>query len=261
VFVGELNAINGVNGSNDTGIWLGDDNSLTLVAREGSPALGDMSTDVVFGGFESNTSQGINFITVNSAGRVAFAGGLTGEGVTPDSNYGILAQDSDGELHLIARKGDVVEVAPGDFRTISSLAFAGGVGDDDGYSSGFNDIGQVAFQAAFMDGSSHSSAIFVSNLVASLPDDDGDFNHDGIVDAADYAVWRKKLAEVYTPDHYYLWRANFGETVGGAGGTATTVPVPEPVSIFLVALAAIVVIAGMGRKIRFVGAVPTLRRV
>ncbi len=35
----------------------------------------------------------------------------------------------------------------------------------------------------------------------------GDFNDDGIVDAADYVVWRN---EIGTPAGYDMWRANFG---------------------------------------------------
>lgn len=53
----------------------------------------------------------------------------------------------------------------------------------------------------------------------------GDFNGDGIVDAADYSVWRNGLGTTYTEDHYELWKRDFGLTVGGAGAG---IPVPEP---------------------------------
>lgn len=47
----------------------------------------------------------------------------------------------------------------------------------------------------------------------------GDFNSDGVVNAADYVAWRKTNG---TPVGYQQWRQNFG--AGGGGGIA----VPEP---------------------------------
>jgi hypothetical protein len=46
----------------------------------------------------------------------------------------------------------------------------------------------------------------------------GDFNADGTVDSADYALWRKGPSTIYTPAMYDAWRANFGESAVGAGG-------------------------------------------
>ena len=48
-------------------------------------------------------------------------------------------------------------------RTILSLAFVTGSGNDDGRPSAFNDRGQLAFAATFTDG---TSGVFVSDLVA-----------------------------------------------------------------------------------------------
>ena len=45
---------------------------------------------------------------------------------------------------------------------------------------------------------------------AAAADLDGDFNHDGHVDAADYVVWRKSIV---TAPEYAIWRGNFGESV------------------------------------------------
>jgi hypothetical protein len=86
---------------------------------------------------------------------------------------------------------------------------------------------------------------------------DGDYNVNGIVDAADYVVWRNSvdasgrgLAADGTgaggvPDgvvddaDYQLWRANFGKTVPPPVD-ASIVNVPEPVSSTFVALGALV---------------------
>jgi hypothetical protein len=53
----------------------------------------------------------------------------------------------------------------------------------------------------------------------------GDFNDDGIVDAADYVVWRAGLGTTYTQADYDLWRANFGAgSTGMAAGSGAGDP-------------------------------------
>lgn len=63
----------------------------------------------------------------------------------------------------------------------------------------------------------------------------GDYNKNGIVDAADFVVWRKGVAD----GNYATWRANFGETLSGS--SAINSPgfpaVPEPTSWLIVASA------------------------
>jgi hypothetical protein len=74
-------------------------------------------------------------------------------------------------------------------------------------------------------------------FVAVVPDPTGppgDFNHDGIVDAADYVVWRKIDG---IPAGYKLWRTNFGRTAG-SGVTVGQLAVPEPASLGLIIFAA-----------------------
>jgi hypothetical protein len=51
----------------------------------------------------------------------------------------------------------------------------------------------------------------------------GDFNLDGMVDAADYVAWRKKDG---SPSGYNRWRANFGRTAGASAASNATVPEP-----------------------------------
>jgi Pel9A-like, right handed beta helix region len=54
----------------------------------------------------------------------------------------------------------------------------------------------------------------------------GDFNNDGLVDAADYTVWRDHLGSVFTSAEYETWRMYFGSTSSG-GGALAGVPEPE----------------------------------
>ncbi|MGE3240169.1 MAG: pentapeptide repeat-containing protein [Pirellulales bacterium] len=78
--------------------------------------------------------------------------------------------------------------------------------------------------------------------VSKLP---GDFNGNGIVDAADYSVWRNGLGSTYTSADYDVWKAHFGQAIGGGSEAQfSNFAVPEPASAVLLALGAV----AMGRK-------------
>jgi len=83
----------------------------------------------------------------------------------------------------------------------------------------------------------------------------GDYNGDGSVDAADYAVWRKTLGQEVAPfsgadgngsgvvdaGDYAKWRANFGANAAVTdNGAAASAAVPEPsaLTLFIAALLA-----------------------
>lgn len=84
--------------------------------------------------------------------------------------------------------------------------------------------------------------------VGELPNTPGDYNDDGIVNTADYTLWRDNLGanlafpnETATPgevtqEDYVVWRSNFGS---GASFALTTSPsiVPEPSSMLLLLMA------------------------
>ena len=110
-----------------------------------------------------STTATFGIPVLNSVSQVAFRAFLSGNSVNGANDSGIWAVDRAGLIRLIAREGDSLEVTPGNFRTIASIGFLGGTGNGEGGVSGFNDVGQLAFQASFTDG---TSGIFVSNLVA-----------------------------------------------------------------------------------------------
>lgn len=66
----------------------------------------------------------------------------------------------------------------------------------------------------------------------------GDYNEDGVVDSADYVVWRDSVGqEAALPnddtvgvdeDDYERWKVNFGNSNAGSGGAASSNAVPEP---------------------------------
>jgi len=88
-------------------------------------------------------------------------------------------------------------------------------------------------------------------LLTAEPELPGDYDHDGLVDAADYTVWRDRLGQTsvtpYTgPDgdgdgqisaaDYTVWKSHFG-TAAGSGATASAgdpaEAVPEPAAIVI----------------------------
>jgi hypothetical protein len=79
--------------------------------------------------------------------------------------------------------------------------------------------------------------------VGTAPTLEGDFNTDGVVDAADYVVWRK--TDGSNPAGYNTWRTNFGRTAGSGAALAGAASVPEPASMVLILGA---VLAGLPRR-------------
>jgi len=80
----------------------------------------------------------------------------------------------------------------------------------------------------------------------------GDYNVDGIVDSADYSLWRDSLGQqvvrgsgadgnfdgYVTPADYDVWKNNFGSLLGSAGGSSNAASlVPEPSSSILILIA------------------------
>ena len=81
-----------------------------------------------------------------------------------------------------------------------------------------------------------SEVVLTAFELAPIP---GDFNQDGVVDAADYVVWRRGLADgTMTDNHYNEWRANFGASAAStsAVGNGVGAAVPEPYALLLFAL-------------------------
>ncbi len=79
----------------------------------------------------------------------------------------------------------------------------------------------------------------------------GDYNNDGVADAADYTVWRNNLGAaagtlpndsdggVIGQLQYDTWKANFGDTAAGGGsGSLHAAAAPEPASVVLCGLTA-----------------------
>jgi hypothetical protein len=142
-------------GNRQYGIWLKDGaQQLHAIARGGDSAPGG-------GTFMIDRQQPF---ALNDLGEVVFAAQLL-----TNQGWGIWGTDTGGVLQLIMRIGSQIEVGPGDVRTVSSIDFLHqDVNDEssglhDGLQSGLNNRGEVAFVAAFQDG---SSGVFVSSILA-----------------------------------------------------------------------------------------------
>jgi PEP-CTERM motif len=89
----------------------------------------------------------------------------------------------------------------------------------------------------------------------------GDYNHNGIVDAADYTIWRDTFGQtvaagtgadgdgdgIIGQNDYAVWTTNFGRTAPGAGSGAAAA-VPEPTAGGLLLIGAVVAALGRRRK-------------
>jgi autotransporter-associated beta strand protein/T5SS/PEP-CTERM-associated repeat protein len=78
----------------------------------------------------------------------------------------------------------------------------------------------------------------------------GDYNDNGILDAADYTVWRDHLGQSFALANrssantgpinaadYDVWKSNFGNHAGSGSGTETIATVPEPTTLVLLMFA------------------------
>jgi hypothetical protein len=143
--------------------------------------------------------------------------------------------------------------------------------------------GQVTFEfdgvnkgRTFAFGATHENALLWGNLASldgrgainvhsvefaiAAPPSSGDYNHDAVVDGADYTVWRDHLGSTFAAADgsgngsvdgadYVVWKNNFGRTISFGSGSLTTVAVPEPAG-FIEILAAIGwFVMGRGRRI------------
>ena len=98
-------------------------------------------------------------------------------------------------------------------------------------------------------------------VVAALP---GDYNFNGVVDAADYTVWRDSFGQegiglaadgdhnsIVDGEDYAVWKSQFGTTLGSGGSAAAEAAVaPEPASvvILVVALAGLISFCPSARR-------------
>jgi hypothetical protein len=137
-------------------VWSGSPGNVHPVIVERQPAPG---TGGVFSSMPNVIGDLVLDMAVNNNSQVVvWCYWQAGSG---DLRSGIFATDMNGKLQKIVADGDFIEVSPGVFRQVVNLSFQGD--KELRRQTGLNDLGQVAFQASFSDG---TSGLFVSSLVA-----------------------------------------------------------------------------------------------
>jgi autotransporter-associated beta strand protein len=96
----------------------------------------------------------------------------------------------------------------------------------------------------------------------------GDYNHNGLVDAADYVIWRKSIGSftnlaadgnnngLIDQADFNVWRSQLGQTAGSGAGATANAAVPEPATMVLLVFVVACWCLGRGRATQNV---PTTR--
>ena len=168
--------------SNDflgSGIFLDRDGKVEFVARSQTQAPGTPD-GVTF------TNFGIGLPALSNTGQVAFLGEVSGAGIDSSNNKGIWATDLEGNLQLVVRRGDQIDVSKdpevSDLRTVSDLEMIENPNGQNGTANNFNDAGELLFLARFQGG---SQGIVIAELGPEKQILIGDVNFDGVVDLLD----------------------------------------------------------------------------
>jgi len=85
----------------------------------------------------------------------------------------------------------------------------------------------------------HAGAVHIDDVSFAIvpPELPGDYNQNGVVDAADYVLWRKNPAGFGgDPAGYNDWRDNFGAMSGSGSGSLSRGAVPEPSTLAILSL-------------------------
>jgi hypothetical protein len=131
-----------ITAANDEGVWIGTANSIRLFAMEGDQAPG-MAAGVVFSRIQNGGSIMIPFtrLTLAETNQIAFVTGLSGPGVNDSNKIALFASDLNGNLGLVARSGDFLDIGDGQVRQVTQL-----------WPESFNSANQLGFIAFFTDG-------------------------------------------------------------------------------------------------------------
>jgi probable HAF family extracellular repeat protein len=120
-----------------------------------------------------------------------------------------------------------------------------------------SDTGWVAGIGKFDDGPGGAPSPYDRVFMMQVPIEvalPGDYNVNGEVDAADYVIWRERMATLSTlpndttpgwvqPVDYSVWRANFSRAAGSGSAIGST-SVPEPASFACAAIGAAIIMLG-----------------
>lgn len=166
----------GTDFTNDTAIYLGQNQGTGLqVVREGDPAPN--MPGVTFG-------QVYSLPAINDSTQVAFHAPLDGPGFTGSGSDSVWVSNAAGNLTPLFLRNQILEVAPGIFKTIKDCGgiYGWSQANGDGEPSQFNNSGQFAALINFFDG---TNAIVIANSLGGCPNPLLDTDGDGTPDCTD----------------------------------------------------------------------------
>jgi hypothetical protein len=188
----------------------------------------------------TNVAVNLDFYRISSAGGAL---SLSGWNSLDTQNYdavdgpdaGTIAGDSDGEGWDDAggsNASQLVELFLGE--NGSSLAPSETLNLGNAFNTsvfGGGNNGDLQFTFGLVGGAQFTGSVMYVSGPAGVA---GDYNNNGVVDAADYVLWRNggplqnegETPGSITAEDYTFWRSRFGATPGG--GAAATAAVPEP---------------------------------
>ncbi|QDV77220.1 hypothetical protein K2D_08100 [Planctomycetes bacterium K2D] len=192
-------------------------------------------------------SDGVPDVLVERGGRVVVNNYLYLFNPYPPGSNSLFALRDGGQLALTGfRESSLSQFLAG---TVGSLSYW----DGDSYEDLASAQRDVDYTLAYQ--STGELAGYTLLTVGELPGLDGDYNGDGLVDAADYTVWRDNFGQdvtlpgdttpgAVTQQDYAVWAANYGASRDVEAALST----PEPVAAVLVGVA--VMGAGLRRPRR-----------
>lgn len=158
-------------------------------------------------GFNALMKSGTGEVFINDSGQVAFWGSVT-QYQSQSVNWNGIYTGPDILNDRVVIFGDNVLG-----HAVNSVELLG-----------MNNSGQMLLSVV-----AQSPDTWAGLVVATPPS--ADYNHNGVIDAADYVVWRK--TGINGQQGYDLWRAKFGDFVAGGAGLSSSA-IPEPTSLALV---------------------------
>lgn len=185
-----------------------------------------------------SSSPTINFDVFNLTGLAGYTAALDLDSVTPSGNISAFTTN---------------------LASFSSLA----AGSSHAFTSSLNVTSVGTFTAFYTLNLSDENLVGATNKSLTLMLTGkvhlaGDFNGDGVVNSGDYLVWRRTFGQTGVTAYsgadgdgdttiddadFDVWRTHFGQTASGSGsgsGLSATASVPEPASVTLLAIAALV---------------------
>jgi hypothetical protein len=228
--------------------FVGGVTDIRVYLEQTSPTVDLSTTGLAAYGVRLNFGAYSSLVTVGAAGDISpalpfhptFPLNVVGSGFAASDSIvpsnGAAIADSNGRVLLATFR--FTGLAPGLAAIVSA----------DAHADPFADTLLATSSGAVIDSQIANRAALITVLSPELP---GDYNADGVVDGADYVVYRNGLGTTFTSTSYDIWRAHFGNESSGLGSVAaasagqpesSAMVVPEPTWAALLTMVAVVVI-------------------